>query len=43
MENRPEAPFGRVATAVITPFTAEGPIDYAAFLRLVRYLAANAT
>ena len=43
MENRPEAPFGRVATAVITPFTAEGPIDYAAFWRLVRHLAANAT
>jgi 4-hydroxy-tetrahydrodipicolinate synthase len=43
MEQRPEAPFGRVATAVITPFTAEGRIDYAAFWRLVRYLADNAT
>jgi 4-hydroxy-tetrahydrodipicolinate synthase len=43
MEHRPEAPFGRVATAVITPFTAEGPIDYAAFWRLIRHLADNAT
>ena len=43
MEHRPEAPFGRVATAVITPFTAEGPIDYAAFWRLVRHLGENAT
>lgn len=43
MEHRPEAPFGRVATAVITPFTAEGPIDYAAFWRLVRHLGDNAT
>ncbi|MFV1971547.1 MAG: 4-hydroxy-tetrahydrodipicolinate synthase [Acidimicrobiia bacterium] len=43
MEHRPEAPFGRVATAVITPFTVEGPIDYAAFWRLVRHLADNAT
>jgi 4-hydroxy-tetrahydrodipicolinate synthase len=32
-----------VATAVITPFTAEGPIDYAAFWRLIRHLADNAT
>ena len=43
MQHRPEAPFGRVATAVITPFTAEGPIDYAAFWRLIRHLADNAT
>jgi len=43
MEHRPEAPFGRVATAVITPFTAEGPIDYGAFWRLVRHLKDNAT
>lgn len=43
MEHRPEAPFGRVATAVITPFTSEGPIDYAAFWRLIRHLADNAT
>ena len=32
-----------MATAVITPFTAEGPIDYAAFWRLIRHLADNAT
>jgi 4-hydroxy-tetrahydrodipicolinate synthase len=43
MEHRPEAPFGRVATAVITPFTSEGPIDYAVFWRLVRHLGENAT
>jgi 4-hydroxy-tetrahydrodipicolinate synthase len=43
MEHRPEAPFGRVVTAVITPFTAEGPIDYAVFWRLIRHLADNAT
>ena len=43
MEHRPEASFGRVATAVITPFTAEGPIDYAVFWRLIRHLADNAT
>jgi len=43
MEHRPEPPFGRVATAVITPFTAEGPIDYAVFWRLVRHLADNGT
>lgn len=43
MEHRPEAVFGRVATAIITPFTSEGPIDYAAFWRLVRHLAKNGT
>jgi 4-hydroxy-tetrahydrodipicolinate synthase len=43
MEHRPEAPFGRVATAVITPFTSEGSIDYAVFWRLVRHLGENAT
>ncbi|MDK1025992.1 MAG: 4-hydroxy-tetrahydrodipicolinate synthase [Actinomycetota bacterium] len=43
MEHRPEAVFGRVATAIITPFTSEGPIDYAAFWRLVRHLAENGT
>lgn len=43
MEHRPEAPFGRVATAIVTPFTREGPIDYAAFWRLIRYLADNGT
>ncbi|MDK1017988.1 MAG: 4-hydroxy-tetrahydrodipicolinate synthase [Actinomycetota bacterium] len=43
MKHRPEAPFGRVATAIITPFTSEGPIDYAAFWRLVRHVAENGT
>ncbi len=41
MDNRPDAPFGRVVTAVITPFSSEGPIDYAVFWRLVRHLADN--
>lgn len=43
MERRPEAPFGRIATAIITPFTSDGSIDYAVFWRLVRHLAANGT
>jgi 4-hydroxy-tetrahydrodipicolinate synthase len=38
MESRPEAPFGPVLTAVITPFDDEGTIDYGAFWRLTRYL-----
>ena len=41
MQSRPEPPFGRVLTAIITPFTAEGAVDYATFWRLVRYLGAN--
>lgn len=43
MEHRPDAPFGRVATAIITPFTAEGAVDYAAFWRLIRHLGENGT
>jgi 4-hydroxy-tetrahydrodipicolinate synthase len=33
--------FGRIATAVITPFDSRGGIDYAAAKRLVEHLAAN--
>ena len=39
MESRPEAPFGQVLTAVITPFGDDGSIDYGTFWRLTRYLA----
>ncbi len=38
MEQRPEAPFGRVLTAIITPFGDDGSIDYAAFFKLVTHL-----
>ncbi len=41
MESRPEPPFGRVLTAIITPFTTDGAVDYATFWKLVRYLGAN--
>lgn len=43
MDRRPIAPFGRLLTAIITPFDAEGSIDYAAFWRLVRHLRDNAS
>jgi 4-hydroxy-tetrahydrodipicolinate synthase len=39
MESRPEAPFGQVLTAVITPFGDDGSIDYGTFWRLTRHLA----
>jgi len=42
MERRPIAPFGRLLTAIITPFDSDGSIDYAAFWRLVRHLRDNA-
>lgn len=41
MDHRPEAPFGRVLTAIITPFGDDGSIDYAAFFRLVKHLGKN--
>jgi len=41
MKSRPEPPFGRVLTAIITPFTPDGAVDYATFWRLVRHLGAN--
>ena len=39
MQTRPEAPFGAVVTAVLTPFDQEGSVDYATFWRLLRFLA----
>lgn len=41
METRPLAPFGRLLTAIITPFEGEGSVDYAAFWKLVRHLRDN--
>lgn len=41
MHTRPAAPFGRVLTAIITPFAADGSVDYAAFWKLVQHLGAN--
>jgi 4-hydroxy-tetrahydrodipicolinate synthase len=38
MESRPEAPFGPVLTAVITPFGEDGSVDYGTFWRLTRNL-----
>src|SRR5215470_4238729 len=34
----PSAPFGRLLTAMVTPMTAEGAIDYAGAARLADYL-----
>lgn len=41
MHDRPDAPFGRVLTAIITPFTQDGAVDYATFWNLIKYLGAN--
>jgi len=41
MDTRPSAPFGTVLTAVLTPFDAEGSVDYGVFWKLIRYLAEN--
>ncbi|MEZ5175956.1 MAG: 4-hydroxy-tetrahydrodipicolinate synthase [Acidimicrobiia bacterium] len=41
MHERPHAPFGRVLTAIITPFTPDGSVDYATFWRLIAHLGAN--
>ena len=41
MKDRPEPPFGTVLTAIITPFKADGAVDYATFWKLIRYLGAN--
>jgi 4-hydroxy-tetrahydrodipicolinate synthase len=38
MEQRPTAPFGRVLTAIITPFDDDGSVDYVTFSRLVNHL-----
>lgn len=34
-------PFGHVMTAMVTPFTADGAVDYERFARLARHLVAN--
>lgn len=39
MEHRPEAPFGKVLTAVVTPFGEDGSVDYGTFWRLTRHLS----
>ena len=39
MTERPIAPFGPVVTAVMTPFTREGEVDYGTFSNLLRFLA----
>lgn len=39
METRPDAPFGPVLTAVVTPFGEDGSIDYGTFWRLTRRLS----
>jgi 4-hydroxy-tetrahydrodipicolinate synthase len=41
MDTRPSAPFGTVLTAVLTPFDAEGSVDYGVFWKLIRHLAEN--
>lgn len=41
MEQRPAAPFGPVLTAVITPFSEDGAVDYATFWRLCRHVLAT--
>jgi len=41
MEQRPTAPFGRVLTAIITPFDDDGAVDYLTFSRLVNHLVHN--
>ena len=41
MEHRPEAPFGAVLTAIITPFHDDGSVDFGTFARLAEYLTAH--
>ncbi|MGI9666476.1 MAG: 4-hydroxy-tetrahydrodipicolinate synthase [Acidimicrobiia bacterium] len=38
MQHRPDAPFGRVLTAIVTPFDGNGAVDYAAFWKLINHL-----
>ncbi|WP_214322253.1 4-hydroxy-tetrahydrodipicolinate synthase [Nonomuraea sediminis] len=38
MAGSTEAPFGRMLTAMVTPFTSDGAVDYAAARRLAAYL-----
>ncbi|MGH8913103.1 MAG: 4-hydroxy-tetrahydrodipicolinate synthase [Acidimicrobiia bacterium] len=41
MSSLPTAPFGHVATAMITPFTASGEVDHEKTWRLARHLSDN--
>lgn len=41
MQTRPDAPFGRVLTAIVTPFTPDGSVDYATFWKLIHHLGVN--
>ena len=41
--NRPAAPFGHVATAMISPFTDSGEVDHEKARRLARFLSDNGT
>jgi 4-hydroxy-tetrahydrodipicolinate synthase len=41
MEHRPEPPFGAVLTAIITPFHADGSVDFGAFTRLAEHLVSH--
>ncbi len=43
MDHRPSPPFGRLLTAIITPFDDQGSVDYAAFWRLIRHLRDTGT
>jgi 4-hydroxy-tetrahydrodipicolinate synthase len=37
----PDAPFGRMLTAMVTPFTADGALDYEGAARLAEYLVSD--
>ena len=41
MTGTPAAPFGRMLTAMITPMTADGAVDYDGAARLADYLVAE--
>jgi len=41
MADQTNPPFGPVVTAVLTPFTEDGSVDYEAFWRLLKYLGEN--
>ena len=43
MTSTPSAPFGRLATAMITPFTSSGAVDHEAAWRLARHLSDQGT
>ena len=43
MSDTPSAPFGKLATAMITPFTAAGEVDHDAAWRLARHLSDHGT